>query len=75
MATIINSIYIEFDNVSSPLIGRNTKGFEKLYTIYESIFIESIGQENYNNEIKDALKTRIFLQIWSSFNYVMKYCQ
>ena len=75
MYKIISSLNIELSNGPSPVVGENTKGLENLFSIYESIFIESIGQKNYNNEIKERLKVRIFSHIWSGFNNMMKISQ
>ena len=75
MYKIISSINIELSNRPSPIVGESTKGLENLFTIYEGIFVESIGQKNYNNEIKERLKVRIFSHIWSGFNTMIKISQ
>lgn len=75
MYKIISSLNIELSNGPSPVVGESTKGLENLFTIYEGIFVDSIGQKNYNNEIKERLKVRIFSHIWSGFNHMLKISQ
>jgi hypothetical protein len=75
MYKIISGINIELSNGPSPVVGENTKGLENLFTIYEGIFVESIGQKNFTAEIKERLKVRIFSHIWSGFNNMMKISQ
>ena len=75
MYKIISSLNIELSNVPSPIVGESTKGLENLFAIYESILVESIGQKNYPNEIKERLKVRIFSHIWSGFNHMIKISQ